>query len=262
MTITHHFKFPNGPHKEALRKAFPIPANLSPYEIERRVRFQVWHSVLWTGVNQPDALYNEKRFSSVFAAESMGWSILEWIEQNRAFNSGLGPTVDCATISNLYVAVLAAYGIAARRIAVLFKEDGPDHVAEFWGGERWHMVIPQLNAVYHGVRKGGLLSYLEAYEDPHNAELYSPTGGWPIHPAMDKARELYHTFQCTKAAYALNGNACNVDGTTPTYLSLTPNEVDGGAWMGAPGVQKIGGLSKAQLYPVIGKLSEDMEITV
>ncbi len=46
MSITHHFKFPSDAHAEALRKAFPLPANLSPYEIERRVRFQVWHSVL------------------------------------------------------------------------------------------------------------------------------------------------------------------------------------------------------------------------
>lgn len=263
MTVTHHFKFPNGPHEEALRKAFPVPANLSPYEVERRIRFQVWHSVLWTGVNQLDALYNGKPFSSVFAAQSMAWSILEWIEQNQAFNSGLGPTVDCAVISNLYVGILAAYGIPARRIAVLFEHDGPDHIAEACIEGHWFMVVPQLNAVFpSGRSKGGLMSYRQAWEDSIYANFESETGDWPMHRVMDKARELYRTFQCTKAAYALNGNACNVNGAQPVYLSLTPNEVDGGAWMAAPSVQKIAGLTKAQLYPVIGKLSEDMEITV
>ncbi len=258
MEITYRFKFPQGPNEEHLRQVFAVPANLSPFEIERRVRHQISRFVPWTGINQPDALSNGKPFYA-----DIGWKILEWIEQNKACNSGIGPTVDCATMANLYVSVLAAYKIAARRIAVLFQGGGPDHVAEFSIEDgRWCMVIPHLNAAFLSARKGTLMSYLDAWMDQPNADFTSPTDGWPMCRSMDSARESYRQVLFTKAAYALNGNAVNIDGTTPVLLSLTPEEYQNGDWIGAPSLEKSRGCSGKQLYPKLGPLSEDMTITI
>jgi hypothetical protein len=73
--------------------------------------------------------------------------LLRGIDRLRDKNNGRGPEISCGPFAAIYVGLLAAFGIPARRVWSSRISDGfQDNVAEFWSAslKQWVLVVPQL----------------------------------------------------------------------------------------------------------------------
>lgn len=163
-----------------------IKAILDPYvnvalgdtATERVIRAWIYQNTYYTGQNVPDLRYSE--FPSY---------ILAWREANKAANGGFGPEMSCGTISALYVGMLAAYGIAARRCYGSSYDDGQCDIAAEWfdvSRGKWVFVVPHGNFCIRERNTGLAVSLLEW------ASVERETGNRADYYVVDGPAQSYH----------------------------------------------------------------------
>lgn len=149
--------------------AFPVPAGVGPGtgtigsqravlsddDVEKCIRAYVWNLINFTGSDIGGTPPTTQR----------AVDILSWISTNAALNSGKGPQVSCGTAADLYVGLMSAYGIPARRVWV---HKGPntdvDVSAEYWSPSvpGWVHVAPYINGITKWTASGIGASLLDS----------------------------------------------------------------------------------------------------
>lgn len=177
--------------------------------------------LLWTGINQKDALLDGKPFVDGTREETMGYHVLRWIQQNKSLNGGMGPTIGCGALAHLFIAACAAYSIDARLVASAMRQatDGKvvsDITAEYWDEKkrRWIHVIPWCKGRF----ASGYYHWSKAMRDlgPKGSEFITFAHDVPVCPALDYF--LNYVPLMTAVGVISNGNAAYVDASQPYCL--------------------------------------------
>ena len=115
-------------------------ANLSDDQVEQCIRDWIYSNVNYTGTVDVGG--------TAAPVTARALDVYNWIQTNIALHAGLGPTIDCGNIMNMYVGFLAAYGIPGR---VVWMHNGTTHAvdvsAEYWSPSvpGWVHTGPHLN---------------------------------------------------------------------------------------------------------------------